>query len=289
MRKTHIILAAVLATAVAIPSLQAAAQPKKQPIRKITKIKGDLYRFQNNFHFSVFYVTPKGIIATDPINADAAKWLRVELAKRFKVPVKYVIYSHDHADHISGGAVFASTATFVGHAKTKMHIIAEKRDAPAPDITFRDRMSITLGGKQVNLIYVGKGHSDNSIVMNFPAERAVFAVDFVSANRLPFRNFPNAWIDELIAGLKKLEKMDFDILAPGHGPMGTRNHVRTHREYVEELRHEVLSRIRAGKTLEQIKAEVKMEKYNKWGSYKNWFTLNVEGMYKHMSNARRPG
>ena len=56
--------------------------------RSITQISGDLYRFQNNFHYSVFLVTPEGIIATDPINADAATWLKVELQKRFGQSVK---------------------------------------------------------------------------------------------------------------------------------------------------------------------------------------------------------
>ena len=48
-----------------------AAWAQKAPKRSITKIAGDLYRFQNNFHFSVFYVTPAGVLVTDPINAGA--------------------------------------------------------------------------------------------------------------------------------------------------------------------------------------------------------------------------
>ena len=71
--------------------------------RSITKIAGDLYRFQNNFHYSVFLVTSDGIIVTDPINADAARWLKAELAKRFNKPIKYLVYSHDHVDHVAGG------------------------------------------------------------------------------------------------------------------------------------------------------------------------------------------
>ena len=76
--------------------------------RAITKIAGELYTFQNKFHFSVFLVTPDGIIVTDPINADTARWLKQELKTRFRVPVKYLIYSHDHRDHIAGGEVFLS-------------------------------------------------------------------------------------------------------------------------------------------------------------------------------------
>ena len=82
-----------------------------QAKRAITHIAGDLYRFQNNFHFSVFLVTPEGVIATDPINAEAATWLEAEIDKRFARPIRYLVLSHDHADHSSGGEVFADTAT----------------------------------------------------------------------------------------------------------------------------------------------------------------------------------
>jgi glyoxylase-like metal-dependent hydrolase (beta-lactamase superfamily II) len=150
------------------------------PQREITQIAGDLYRFQNNFHYSVFLVTPEGIIATDPIDADAATWLKEELTKRFNQSVKYVIYSHDHADHISGGEVFKEAgAIVVAHENTKRAIIAENRPTAVPDITFTDELTLELGGKTVELSYVGRNHSDNSIVMNFPEERTLFAVDFI--------------------------------------------------------------------------------------------------------------
>ena len=105
MKKLIISLFLGLMFVAATPAL---AQDAK---RSITNIAGDLYRFQNNFHFSVFLVTPDGIIVTDPINADAAKWLSTELKARFGVPIKYLIYSHDHRDHIAGGEVLAPGAT----------------------------------------------------------------------------------------------------------------------------------------------------------------------------------
>ncbi|MFB3122030.1 MAG: MBL fold metallo-hydrolase, partial [Candidatus Binatia bacterium] len=73
---------------------------QKTPTREITAIAGDLYRVRNNFHFSVFLVTPAGIIVTDPIDVEAARWLKEELARRFDKPIKYLIYSHDHTDHV---------------------------------------------------------------------------------------------------------------------------------------------------------------------------------------------
>jgi glyoxylase-like metal-dependent hydrolase (beta-lactamase superfamily II) len=275
-----------LVAGLALASIGADAQ-QQPPKREIIQIAGDLYRFQNNFHYSVFLVTPEGIIATDPISAEAAGWLKAELARRHQVPVRYLVYSHDHADHIAGGEVFADTATVVAHENAKRHIIEERRPTAVPDLTFSDRMTLELGGKQVELAYLGRNHSDGSIVMRFPAERAVFAVDFVAVDRLPFRAFPNAFIEEWIESLKRLEAMDFDILAPGHGALGGRADVAAHRRYIEELRQEVLARLRRGLTVEEIKGEVTMPAYAGWGSYQDWIGLNVEGMAQHMANWRR--
>ena len=86
------------------------------PTRDIVQISGDLYRVQNDAHFTVFLVTPDGIILADPINAEFATWLKDELAQRYDVPVRYVLYSHYHWDHASGARVFDDTAVLVGHA-----------------------------------------------------------------------------------------------------------------------------------------------------------------------------
>ena len=71
-------------------------------------------------------VTPDGIIVTDPINAEVANWLKGELKRRFNKPVKYLIYSHHHEDHISGGEVFSDTAIVIAHEKAVAAIAADK-------------------------------------------------------------------------------------------------------------------------------------------------------------------
>ncbi len=91
MTITHRLAAAGLLVSVVTAASLAAAQ---EPTREITNIAGDLYRFQNNFHFSVFLVTNEGIIATDPINAEAAEWLKAELQQRFNQPVRYLCARH---------------------------------------------------------------------------------------------------------------------------------------------------------------------------------------------------
>jgi glyoxylase-like metal-dependent hydrolase (beta-lactamase superfamily II) len=266
----------------------ALAQSAAAPIREITKIAGEVYRFRNNFHYSVFAVTPAGIIATDPINADAAKWLKAELAQRFRVPVRYVIYSHDHADHSSGGEVFADTAVFVAHENCKAAMIGEKRPTAIPNITFDDNLTLELGGTTVELSWVGRNHSNNSIVMRFPKERVLFAVDFIPVMAIAFRDFPDAYLPDWMDSLKRVEAMDFDILAPGHGPLGTKQSVRDFHAYMDDLYSGVLKQVREGRKVDEAKQAVRLPKYEGWAGYKETYDLNVEGVYRLIQGQRRP-
>src|SRR4029079_7162080 len=110
--------------------LGATADAQQQPPGSIVNITGQLYRAQNDNHYTVFLVTPEGIIMSDPINRDFARWLKGEFATRFKVPVRYVLYTHRDWDHASGGVVFADTAEFVGH-RNMLTALAPPAGSPA--------------------------------------------------------------------------------------------------------------------------------------------------------------
>ena len=256
------------------------------PKREISKISGDLFRFRNNFHYSVFLVTSDGIIATDPINKGAAVWLKRELARRFARPVRYLIYSHDHADHISGGEVFADTAVVVAHEKAKEAIIGKNRPTAVPQIVFSDRLTLELGGQIVELIYVGKNHSDNSIVMRFPAEKALFAVDFIPVRSLPYRDLGDSYVEEWIESLKRVEALEFQTLIPGHGSIGSKADVRKFRSYMEDLWGQVVSYTGQGKSEVEINRMVKMEKYREWSRYKEYLPLNIQGMLRQVTRSK---
>lgn len=261
------------------------AQSQQAPVREITKIAGEVYRFRNAGHFSVFAVTSAGVIATDPINADAARYLKAEIARRFNQPIRYVVYSHDHADHISGGEIF-DTAVVVAHENAKAAIVGERRPTAVPQVTFSDRMTIELGGTVLELVHVGKNHSDNSLVMRFPRERILFAVDFIPVNSYAFRDFPDSYVPDWIESLRRVEAMDFDVLAPGHGPLGNKASVTMFREYLQDLRAEVLRYAREGKSTDEMKQLITLPKYAAWGP-KEWFPLNIEGMYRLVQASRR--
>lgn len=283
------ILAAALGT-IAVPALaQAPVTPSAQnPVREISKVAGEIYRFRNNNHYSIFVVTVAGIIVTDPINAAAATWLKGELARNWpNRPVKFLVYSHDHADHSSGGEVFADTATVVAHQNAKDVIVGEKRPTAVPQVTFTEQLTVELGGTVMELNYVGRNHSNNSVVMRFPREKVAFAVDFIPVNAVSFRDFPDAYIDEWIESLRRVEAMEFDILAPGHGPLGTKANVTAFRGYLEDLRAQVLAAARAGKSLEDTKKSVDLSKYKEWGGFEQMSQLNIEGMYRMVQANRR--
>ena len=96
----------------------------------IINLTDDLYRFRNLRHFGMFLVTPEGIILVDPTNSRVALWLREQLDERFDLPVRYVIYSHAHNDHASGGEAFADTAIFIGHENMRKNLVPPEESAP---------------------------------------------------------------------------------------------------------------------------------------------------------------
>jgi glyoxylase-like metal-dependent hydrolase (beta-lactamase superfamily II) len=265
-----------------------ASAQQSRPENEITKLANDVYLFRHQFHQAIFITTPQGVIVTDPISPDAATWLKTEISKLTDQPVRYVIYSHDHADHISGGTVFADTAQFVSHWRAREEIRNESRvQTPLPTLTFTDRMFIDLGGKRVELIYTGKNHSDNSLVVLLPQDKLLFAVDFIPVETVAYRTMREDYPDEWIESLKRVEQLDFEMLVPGHGKIGNKEHVRLFRGYLEALMAAVQASLQKGTSLEDTKRTVRLPHYEKWQRYADWFPENVEGMYRYLAERRR--
>ncbi|MBS0169567.1 MAG: MBL fold metallo-hydrolase [Nitrospira sp.] len=269
-----------------VQGLEVSAQ-QSRPDDDITKLADDVYLYRHQFHQAIFITTPQGVIVTDPISAEAATWLKAEIKKLTDQPVRYVLYSHHHNDHISGGSVFADQARFVSHAAARAKILqAADPNTPVPDLTFTDRMSIDLGGKHVELIYTGKNHSDNSLVVLLPQHRLLFAVDFIPVETVAYRALPDGYPDDWIESLKVVEQLDFDVLVPGHGKVGRKEHVGQFRKYLEDLRAAVREQVQKGATVEEAKRNVRLPKYEQWQQYAQWLPENVEGMYRYLSQAR---
>ena len=168
------------------------------PAVSTIKVEGtdNVYIFRYGGHQSMFIVTPAGVIATDPISYERPAKPYIDAIKAVTdKPIKYVIYSHHHYDHIAGGKPFKDLgATFVALRRTKERLLELKKqnallpDVVLPDQVFDDKKTITLGGTKLELIYVGRNHSDNSLVMRLPKEKLVFVVDFAPIETIQFRN-----------------------------------------------------------------------------------------------------
>ena len=178
-------------------------------------------------------------------------------------------------------------AVIVAHARAKDVIVGEKRPTAVPNVTFNDALDLELGGKTVELRYVGKNHSDNTIVMRFPEEGVLFAVDFIPVKAMAFRTLPDSYLPDWMASLERVEQMDFDILAPGHGGLGGKQDVTAFKDYMNDMFGQVLKAARAGKSLEETKQAVDLSKYKDWFRYAEWGPQNIEGAYARIQANRR--
>lgn len=271
---TATLAGAFVAAAIALPALAQDVQ------RSITKVAGDVYRFQNKFHFSVFVVTDEGIVFGDPINTDAATWVKAEMAKRFGRPVTHMVYSHSHGDHASGGAVFADTATVIVQENAPA-----KLDGVVPDVRFSDRMSFTSGKHTFELTSLGTGHGTDMLAMVIRPENVAYIVDVVSPGRLLFKDLSGVDVAGMIEQTKKIEKLNFEIITPGHSRLGKMADVIEAREYVEWLRAAVAAELKAGKTVEQIVANLDTSAFKHMISYDAWRNLNIQGMARWLKQS----
>ena len=258
------------------------AWAQDEPQRAIEHVAGNLYRFQNNFHYGVFLVGEDGVLLVDPINEDVASWVKGEIKTRFGKDVTLVAYSHNHADHTSGGQVFADTAEFLAQERAVARI-ADSGHTTTPTISFEWRHEVPFAGETVEFIYPGPTHTDDLIVVRFPAEKALFIVDMATVKRLPYRNFPGFQFPEGISNLRSVHELDFEIFVGGHGPMGTKADLADHIRYLDELYKAVSHASKEGLSLEETRAKVTMEAYKDWGQYEAWLDLNIEGLYKHFN------
>ena len=289
MKRHALLLLSALHALAAVAPARAVAQDA--PPDELREVAEDTYAFVSRFYVSLFIVTPEGVIATDPSSQqgpERAEAFKDAIASVTDQPVRYLIYSHDHADHATGGDVFADTATFVSHrnAAPKIAALNDPR-TPVPTIAFDDFLSIELGGATIELDYVGRNHSDNSVVLLYPARRVAFAVDFIPVNSVPFRNLPDAYPQEWIESLRRVEQeLDFDTLVIGHPPaVGTKENVGQVRQYFEDL----IASVRAAQDrglaanspemVEAVRADLEPT-YGAWTNFAEWLPLNIEGLLR---------
>ena len=257
-QKVSYTIAAALFAAVWLGVVAQAQQPAQPPFAT-TKVDGtnNVYIFRNGGHQSMFVVTSAGVIATDPIGygrPQGGAMYVSEIKKVTNQPIKYVIYSHHHFDHIAGGKAFRDAgATVVAHKRAAERLVALKDPHTVlPDETMDVSRTITLGDTSLELTYLGLNHSDSTIVMRLPKEKINFAVDFDSVGTFPGRGMIDSYPIEWEESLKKVLAMDWDKLIPGHpgapgGRLGTKQDVQSLLTLLQDASAEVKAQAQAGK------------------------------------------
>jgi glyoxylase-like metal-dependent hydrolase (beta-lactamase superfamily II) len=281
-----------LATALLACGLIAAALPAHAqtppPLFSTTKVDGTdgVYIFRYQGHQAMFIVTPDGVIATDPIGErrPAAAAYIAEIRKITQAPIKYVVYSHSHFDHIAGGKPFKDLgATFVAHWRTKTLLEERKNpDVVMPDFVVDDSGGkIELGGTTLELLYLGKNHGDNSLIMRLPKEKIIFVVDFLPLSGTQFRIMADTYLPEQEETMKKILAMDWDRLIPGHPgaggrQTGTKDDVKVDLDYMLDLSAAVKKATEEGKCYAGALAEIKLPKYENLAGYQQNLAGNIE-------------
>ncbi|HEX2824887.1 MAG TPA: MBL fold metallo-hydrolase [Burkholderiales bacterium] len=268
---------AALAATLAAVTLAASAQAPAPYETKQVEGTDNVYIFRYGNAQSMFVVTKDGVIATDPIsyaNRNASQVYVDEIRKVTSAPIKYLIYSHHHFDHIAGGKPFKDAgATIIAHQRAKERLaVLQDPYTPLPDRTISKTTSIKLGGTELELHYLGPNHSDSTLIMRLPKERVIFAVDLIPVGSVPGRamidSYPIEWEDTL----KKVLVMDWDRLIPGHpgapgGRLGTKQDVATTLSFLQEASATIKEQARNGKCWEPVEKEFSMAKWEGWPGY----------------------
>ena len=257
----------------------AQAQPAARPAIQATKVEGTegVYIFRNVNHQAMFVVTSDGVIVTDPVaygRPSGGQAYLNEIRKITDKPIRYVIYSHHHYDHIAGGRVFKDAgATFVAHRQAWKRLHEQKDPHTVlPDESVGDGgRVITLGGTRLELTYHGLNHSDSTLVMRLPKEKIIFVVDTLPVGTFPGRGMIDFHPFETENFMKQVLAMDWERLIPGHpGPgdrLGTKKDVQDQLTLLQDASAEMKKLAQEGKCWDTAEKEFKLPKYESMPGY----------------------
>ena len=262
---------------------QAPARPQIET-RKVEGTEG-VYIFRNGGHQSMFVVTSEGVIATDPIAygrpTGGADYV-AEIRKVTDQPIKYLIYSHNHYDHIAGGQAFRDAgASILSHRRAKERLVqVQDPYTPIPDQVMDDKQVIRLGGTTLELTYLGPSHSDNLIVMRLPKEKILFVVDTIPVGTFPGRGMIDWYPIEAMAFMKKVLAMDWERMIPGHpgqpdDRLGTKKDVEEQMALQQHASDSVKGPAQQGKCWDAAEKEVTLDRYKDMPGYANGLPMVV--------------
>ncbi len=154
----------------------------------------------------------------------------------------------------------------------------------APGMTIDDTMSIEDGGRQVDLVCLGPGHTDGDLILYLPQDKIAFLGDLFFKDAIP--NVDDARVLDWMKTLKEALKLDAKTFVPGHGQVGDRADVEEFLTYFEDVKALVEPAVVRGDTLEQVIQDVHLpSKYASY-SFQNFFPSNLQKMYTEIKAAQ---
>jgi glyoxylase-like metal-dependent hydrolase (beta-lactamase superfamily II) len=271
--------AALLASVLATPALAQQQPPRPQIETKKVDGTDNVYIFRNGNHQAMFIVTKDGVIATDPVaygRPTGGQQYVDEIKKVADKPIKYLIYSHVHFDHIAGGKAFKDAgARVIAHknATARLKVLKDPHTV-IPDESVDNKKVIKLGGTTLELHYLGLNHSDSTLVMRLPKEKIIFVVDAIPVGSFPGRGFIDIYPLETEDFIKKVIAMDWERMIPGHpgapgGRLGTKKDAQDVLQLMQDASAEMKKMGQDGKCWDTAEKEFKLEKYATLPGYAN--------------------
>jgi cyclase len=268
-------LAAVLAAS--------AAFAQQQDFSKVeitaTQVAGSVWMLKGSGGNIAVSVGDDGIVMIDDQFAPLVPKIKAALAKISQKPVRFLINTHWHSDHVGGNAAMAETAAILAHenVRKRMQVGGEMpafnmKIEPAepralPVVTYQHDVTIWLNGEPVRALHVPPGHTDGDTVVFFTKSNVVHMGDDFVTYGFPFVDLDGGGsvrgmvgaIDELLPQIPPDAK-----IIPGHGPLSTVADLKKFRNRLDEIVALVARGLKSGKTVEQMQKEKLLAPYEDW-------------------------
>ncbi|HUJ81983.1 MAG TPA: MBL fold metallo-hydrolase [Candidatus Acidoferrales bacterium] len=253
-----------------------------------------------------FVIGDDGVAVIDTFeDASAAKVLLEEIRKTTKLPIRFVVNTHYHIDHVAGNGVFAEAgAVIVAHRNVREWIHTENlkffgakitpdekkmvESLVAPSVAYSDSLDLYLGSRRLALHFY-PGHTGGDTVVEVPDAHAIFCGDLFWRKTLP--NLIDASTDKWVATLEKLASVAPEgTFVPGHGDVGPVADVKDFRGYLVELRSAVAAAQASGKSGAEVVEAVLPDlqaKYGGWDFFKYFAKSNIADTAKELKGEKR--
>lgn len=228
-----------------------------------------LYMVTDNGYQSMFMVYDKGVVVVDapPVYS---KLIPKAIAEVTDKAITHLIYTHAHADHIAGTKDLGGQPIIIAQEETK-RLLARAKDPnrPLPTVTFKDKYTLKVGGKTLELSYHGVAHEPGNIFVYAPAQKVLMVVDVVFPGWMPWRRFALAQdIPGYFKQVQEIYDLEWDILVSGHVERtGTHADVALQLEFMNDLRTAARQALKTTKPGEELNPA---DGGNAWAFYGNY-------------------